>query len=126
MGTDCASRTAKWPANVDVVIWGGDCEDPEAPTSYGTRYSIRHQVPEQGIEYDLTPDGGFRTWINPDDDLDLATSVTADLRELYGPHIVCVVDEDGDIRLDDLSRPDEHAPALGQQVIDTMHSEGMG
>lgn len=101
-GTDC--RAAKWPANVDVVLWWGDCEDPEAPNAHGARYSIRHQVPEQRIEYDLTPDGGYRVWLDPDDNLDLATRVTADLRMLYGPHLVCRVKGDGDIRLVDLSR----------------------
>ena len=104
MLTDDLTRAAQWPTNVDVVLWWGDCDDPAAPASFGTRYSIRHRMPERDIEYDLTPDAGYDTWIDPDHDTDLATRVTADLRMLYGPHIVCTAGYDGDLRLVDLSR----------------------
>ena len=104
MQAEADTRSERWPTNVDVVLWWGDCDDPDAPDAFGTRYSIRHRIPEQGIEYDLTPDGGYDTWIDPDDNTDLAIHVTADLRMLYGPNLVCTVGEDGDFRLVDLSR----------------------
>ena len=98
-----------WADNVDVVLWYGECEDPETPkTSYGyrigTRYSVRHQNPELGIEYDLTPHGGLRAWIDPEDGEDLVTAVNADLRMIYGPHILCILDADDSIDIVDLSK----------------------
>lgn len=70
---------------IDVVLWWGDCGDPAAPGPGATRYFIEEHRPD-GTAHHAPVDGGYLQRIH--DDEDLMTRVNADLRMLYGPHLV--------------------------------------